>query len=234
LAATASRRWRRARTTPAGADVREGPCIILRHPYRAPAHTSIAAHRQKFGTLITPMIEQTESTRIKSVLLLDDDERTLSAMARTLRHSRRVFTAKTTSEAAAVARRERPDLIVVDLRLAGASGLDVMRELKDELPGSRFALVSGYLTVDATVAAVRAGADVVLTKPVTAGEIVRRVEVGSPPPAEAETPTLAQAESEHIARVMADCNGNISEAARRLGIFRSSLQRRLRRLGLRE
>jgi two-component system response regulator RegA len=180
------------------------------------------------------MIEQTESTRIKSVLLLDDDERTLSAMARTLRHTRRVFTAKTTSEAAAVARRERPDLIVVDLRLAGASGLDVVRELKDELPGSRFALVSGYLTVDVTVAAVRAGADVVLTKPVTAGEIVRRVEDGAPPPSEEETPTLAQAESEHIARVMADCNGNISEAARRLGIFRSSLQRRLRRLGLRE
>ena len=179
------------------------------------------------------MIEQTESTRIKSVLLLDDDERTLSAMARTLRHTRRVFTAKTTSEAAAVARRERPDLIVVDLRLAGASGLDVVRELRDELPGSRFALVSGYLTVDITVAAVRAGADVVLTKPVTAGEIVRRVEDGEPPPEE-ETPTLAQAESEHIARVMADCNGNISEAARRLGIFRSSLQRRLRRLGLRE
>ena len=180
------------------------------------------------------MIEQAESVRIKSVLLLDDDERTLSAMARVLRHSRRVFTAKTTSEAAAVARRERPDLIVVDLRLAGASGLDVVRELKDELPESRFALVSGYLTVDVTVAAVRAGADVVLTKPVTAGEIVRRIEDGTPPPPEDETPTLAQAESEHIARVMSDCNGNISEAARRLGIFRSSLQRRLRRLGLRE
>lgn len=110
-----------------------------------------------------------------------------------------------------------------------------MRELRDELPDSRFALVSGYLTVDATVAAVRAGADVVLTKPVSAGEIVRRAEeITSMPDDNTETPTLAQAESEHIARVMTDCNGNISEAARRLGIFRSSLQRRLRRLGLRD
>jgi two-component system response regulator RegA len=180
--------------------------------------------------------EASEQSRIKSVLVLDDDERTLTAMARTLRHSRRVFTAKTTQEAATVARRERPDLIVVDLRLAVGSGLDVVRELRDELPGCRFALVSGYLTVDATVAAVRAGADVVLTKPVTAGEIVRRVEeiTSTPMDDTTETPTLAQAESEHIARVMTDCNGNISEAARRLGIFRSSLQRRLRRLGLRD
>jgi two-component system response regulator RegA len=183
------------------------------------------------------MVEVAEHPRIKSVLVLDDDERTLSAMARTLRHSRRVFTAKTTDEAAAVARRERPDLIVVDLRLAGGSGIDVVRELREELPESRFALVSGYLTVDATVAAVRAGADVVLTKPVTAKEIVRRLEELSDEPQVAnddDTPTLAQAESEHIARVMTDCHGNISEAARRLGIFRSSLQRRLRRLGLRD
>lgn len=180
------------------------------------------------------MGEAAEQTKIKSVLVLDDDERTLSAMARTLRHSRKVFTASTSTEAQTLARREKPDLIVVDLRLGTASGLDVVRALKAEMPGSMFALVSGYLTVDATVAAVRAGADVVMTKPVTGGEIVRRIEEkASEPPPEAGTPTLAQAESEHIARVMADCNGNISEAARRLGIYRSSLQRRLRRLGQR-
>jgi two-component system response regulator RegA len=156
-------------------------------------------------------------------------------MARTLRPSRKVFTATTTQEAAAVARREKPDLIVVDLRVGSSSGLDVVRELRAEMPSSLFALVSGYLTTDVTVAAVRAGADVVLTKPVTAVEIVRRLEDDSLEEEDDEdlTPTLAQAEAEHIARVMADCNGNISEAARRLGIYRSSLQRRLRRLGKR-
>ena len=44
-----------------------------------------------------------------------------------------------------------------------------------------------------------------------------------------ETPSLAQVEAEHIARVLHDCAGNISEAARRLGIYRSSLQRKLRK-----
>ena len=180
------------------------------------------------------MGEAVEQTRIKSVLVLDDDVLILTAMARTLRPSRKVFTTTTTQEAAAVARREKPDLIVVDLRVGSSSGLDVVRELKAELPHSLFALVSGYLTTDVTVAAVRAGADVVLTKPVTAVEIVRRLEEESTGPDDDDpTPTLAQAESEHIARVMADCNGNISEAARRLGIYRSSLQRRLRRFGMR-
>jgi len=44
-----------------------------------------------------------------------------------------------------------------------------------------------------------------------------------------ETPTLEEAIESHIARVYADCAGNVSETARRLGIYRSSLQRRLRR-----
>jgi two-component system response regulator RegA len=42
-------------------------------------------------------------------------------------------------------------------------------------------------------------------------------------------PTLAQAEWEHIHRILADCSNNISEAARRLGIHRRSLQRKLRK-----
>jgi two-component system response regulator RegA len=44
-----------------------------------------------------------------------------------------------------------------------------------------------------------------------------------------ETPSLARAEWEHINRVLSDCGGNISEAARRLGIHRRSLQRKLQK-----
>ena len=48
-------------------------------------------------------------------------------------------------------------------------------------------------------------------------------------PAEIDTPSLARAEWEHIQRVLADCGGNVSEAARRLGIHRRSLQRKLQK-----
>jgi two-component system response regulator RegA len=76
----------------------------------------------------------------------------------------------------------------------------------------------------------RKGAHLVLFKPVHPGEILRQL----PPHVEPTdqvcvTPTLARAEWEHIQRVLMDCKGNVSEAARRLGILRQSLQRRLRK-----
>lgn len=45
------------------------------------------------------------------------------------------------------------------------------------------------------------------------------------------TLTIEEVVEAHVTRVLAECGGNISEAARRLGIQRSSLQRRLRRSG---
>lgn len=169
---------------------------------------------------------------IRSVLVIDDDPRVLAALARSFGVQRRVFTATSSEEAATVARREKPDLAVVDMRLGHNSGIDVVRMLKPEMPSTTFAIISGYLTVETTVAAVHAGADIVVTKPVRGSEILRRAESGEHDTASDEdedTPTLAEVEFEHISRVMSDCKGNISEAARRLGIYRSSLQRKLRK-----
>src|SRR5262249_46042062 len=92
------------------------------------------------------------------------------------------------------------------------------------------AIISGYLSIDTTVFAVHAGADFVISKPVSGRDILSRIEHGEQfDPELGVTPTLAEASGQHIARVLADCKGNISEAARRLGICRSSLQRRLRK-----
>ena len=162
------------------------------------------------------------------MLLVDDDERVLAALTRTMSPRQSVFTASDTRTATRVCRRERPDLAVVDLRLGSASGLDAVRALKAESPQTVVVLISGYLTTDLTVEAVKAGADVVMAKPVTGTDIVRRLEQADPANDD-ETPTLACAEAEHIERVLTDCNGNVSETARRLGISRSTLQRKLRK-----
>lgn len=140
-----------------------------------------------------------------------------------------MFVTNEARSAEAIARKEHPEVAIVDLKLGGESGLELVRALKAEHPDMTLALMSGFLTVDATVMAVKAGADVVIPKPCTGREILKRLDRGDPEDNELETPTLAQAESEHIARVMADTGNNISEAARRLGIYRSSLQRRLRK-----
>jgi two-component system, response regulator RegA len=167
---------------------------------------------------------------IRVVLAIDDDEHTLSGYKRGFGRDRTVHATADPAAARQIARRERCDLAVVDLRLQGESGISLTRELRRECPDMLIALCSGYLSVDVAVAAVHAGADAVLFKPISAKEILRRVEEGpSFEPNLDDTPTLARAEWEHITRVLADCNGNVSLAARRLGIYRSSLQRRLRK-----
>jgi two-component system, response regulator RegA len=173
-----------------------------------------------------PRLERVRSPR--SVLVVDDDEQVLRSWKRAAREHN-VFTAIDATAARHLARAEHPDLAIVDLRLGDASGIDLIRDLKRDLPELVLVLCSGYLSVTAAVAAVRAGAEIVVLKPITLHEILQRLEASTDEPDLDDTPTLARAEWEHIMRVLADCNGNVSKAARRLGIYRSSLQRRLRK-----
>ncbi|HEY4058528.1 MAG TPA: response regulator [Kofleriaceae bacterium] len=177
---------------------------------------------------------------IESILVIDDDERVLSAMERQFGLRRTVFTARNVDDATEIARKKRPDLAVIDMKLAGETGFDIVRRLKPEMPNTRFAIMSGYLTVDTTVEAIHAGADIVVAKPVSGGEILRRAEAVRTTivPEHDEVvedlprgrmPTLNEVEDDYIACVMKDCDGNKSEAARRLGIHRTSLMRKLRR-----
>jgi two-component system response regulator RegA len=167
---------------------------------------------------------------VRSVLAVDDDEHILGGYRRGFGKDREVFATADPVLARQIARRERCDLAIVDLRLKRESGIALLRDLRRDCPHMLIALCSGYLSVEVAVAAVRAGADTVLFKPITPREILRRVDEGALLEPELEdTPTLARAEWEHITRVLADCDGNVSLAARRLGIYRSSLQRRLRK-----
>lgn len=166
---------------------------------------------------------------IRNVLVVDDDEGLLASWARTIGRERTVRTASEAAIARKLAEEYGFDLAIVDMRLRAGSGLELIKHLRRSHGSSSIVLCSGYLSVEAAVAGVRAGADLVVFKPVTFKEILRRLEEPDEPPELDDTPTLARAEWEHIMRVLADCNGNISMAARRLGIYRSSLQRRLRK-----
>jgi two-component system response regulator RegA len=72
------------------------------------------------------------------------------------------------------------------------------------------------------------GAANYLTKPADADQIVAAFD-GVQPADTGDVPSLARVEWEHIQRVLADCRGNISQAARVLGVHRRSLQRKLSR-----
>jgi two-component system response regulator RegA len=170
---------------------------------------------------------------IGNVLLVDDDETLLASWRRSIAREHRVSTTTDPVVARRLFQEHEFDLAVVDLRLGTSSGLDLIVALKQARPSTVIVVCSGYLSVESAVACVRAGADIVVFKPITFREILHKIErhhqEGVPLTELRETPTLAQAQSEHIARVLADCNGYVSAAARRLGMYRSSLQRLLRR-----
>jgi two-component system response regulator RegA len=127
---------------------------------------------------------------------------------------------------------ESPEFAVVDLRMPDKSGLEVVRALKALDPTTNIVVLTGYGSIATAIEAVKLGATHYLTKPADVDDILAgfaraNVAPGEIPEAPPEVPSLARAEWEHINRVLSDCGGNISQAARLLGIHRRSLQRKL-------
>jgi two-component system response regulator RegA len=166
----------------------------------------------------------------RTVLIVDDDERFRERLAKALEARGWEATAVGSgTEALRHARAESPEHAVVDLRMPSMSGLDVVRELAAIDPTTIIVVLTGYGSIATAVDAVRLGATDYLTKPAEVDEILRAFEkrdrtVVEPPDS---VPSLARAEWEHINRVLQECQGNISQAARLLGIHRRSLQRKL-------
>jgi two-component system response regulator RegA len=169
-----------------------------------------------------------------SILIVEDDDIFRQRLARAMTdRGLEVRTASDAPEALVEARKgEPPELAVVDLRMPGGSGLDVVRELKALEPAMRILVLTGYGSIVTAVEAIKLGATNYLTKPADADDILNVLQAGSGDAAQPShsglaPPSLARTEWEHIQRVLADCGGNISEAARRLGLHRRSLQRKL-------
>jgi two-component system response regulator RegA len=155
----------------------------------------------------------------------------LKRWSRELQHAgKRVLAAPNGDAALELVREVRPDVAIVDLFLAAENGVNVIRRLKEQDGGLYTILVSAHLSVAYAIAAVRAGADDVFFKPATLKYLIDCVEKGIVlEPDEEEGPTLDQLEWEHISRALLDCEGNITRAAERLGIYRQTLQRKLRK-----
>ena len=175
----------------------------------------------------TTMVETTQTT-LPSILLVDDDEVLRERLATAIRaRGYEVRTAGNAEEAMREVSHESPEMAVLDLRMPGGSGIEILRELKKQDPSTRVLMLTGYGSISTAVEAVRDGAVGYLPKPADADEILAALNgTNTAKEKGIETPSLARAEWEHIQRVLTDCGGNISEAARRLGIHRRSLQRK--------
>jgi two-component system response regulator RegA len=167
----------------------------------------------------------------RSLLVVDDDVTFRTRVVRAFRdRGLEVTAAGDYDEAIAAAQVDTPELALVDLRLPTRSGLDVVRRLKELDETTIIVVLTGYGSIATAVESVKLGAATYLTKPVDADQILAAFNGEMPssnPHATYAVSSLARVEWEHIQRVLADCGGNLSQAARLLGIHRRSLQRKL-------
>ena len=174
----------------------------------------------------------------KHLLLVDDDEifRTVLGDALT-RRGFVVSTAHNVEQAILSLREPYPQFAVVDLQMPGPSGLELVSSLAKLGAGIRIVVLTGYASISTAVEAVKLGAVHYLTKPADADDIVSAFDRGA---GHVNTPISSQPFSvnrlqwEHIQKVLAECDGNISEAARQLGMHRRTLQRRLKKRPMRQ
>ncbi len=177
----------------------------------------------------------TDDVQPRSLLIVDDNEIFRDRLARAFTdRGYDVRKAENYEQAVESAQLESPEWAVVDLRMPGKSGLEVVRDLKDIDEQTQIVVLTGYGSIATAIDAVKLGAINYLQKPADADDIIAAFSRGEQPPMSGaehdyDAPSLARAEWEHIQRVLADCGGNISEAARRLDIHRRTLQRKLNR-----
>src|SRR6267378_8107802 len=163
------------------------------------------------------------------LLIVDDDEPFRLAMRNAfLRRGYEVSLAGSADEAQAALQKETPDYAVVDLRMPGPSGLEVVRALRALPRPPQVVVLTGYGTIGTAVEAIRLGAINYLNKPADADEVEAALQGKRPPPMD-DVPSLDRQEWEYLNRILADCSGNISEAARRLKMHRRTLQRKLQK-----
>jgi two-component system response regulator RegA len=169
--------------------------------------------------------------RTPSLVVVEDDARFADTLCAEFQHlGYRVETASCLSSLREL--RDGFDFAVVDLRLGRDSGLDAVSLLLERNPEARIVMLTGYGSIATAVQATKLGAVNYLSKPVDAEAIERALrgeEEDEPISVPEEFQSLARHEREYIEFVLAECEGNISRAARRLGIHRQSLQRKLRK-----
>ena len=177
----------------------------------------------------------TENTE-RLLLIIEDDE----AFARTLsrsfeRRGYRVLVAPGHEEAAALLAElspaQSPGYAVVDLKLKGnSSGLACVQLLHEHDPDMLIVVLTGFASIATAVEAIKLGAVQYLAKPSNTDDIEAafgHVAGNTDVELTNRSTSIKTLEWERIHAVLAETDFNISEAARRLGLHRRTLARKL-------
>lgn len=166
-----------------------------------------------------------------SLLIVDDDKAFTEVLAQSLgKRDHEIRIAHKVTDAVNIAEEFNPEWVLADLKMPGASGLELIPKILEIDSETKIVVLTGYAGITTAVEAIKLGAIHYLSKPVSTDEIIAAFhkDEGDPnTPVENDILPLNDAEREHIYSALKRNGNNISATARELGIHRRTLQRKL-------
>lgn len=167
----------------------------------------------------------------RTLLIVEDDQDFARTLARSFeRRGYVVRIAHSAAEMEAQLVDFMPGFATVDLRLEGSSGLGCVRRLHEHNGTMRIVVLTGFASISTAVEAIKLGATHYLTKPSDSDDVERAfgsVDGDQDADLSVRPTSIKTLEWEHIHNVLADSDFNVSKAARRLGMHRRTLIRKL-------
>ena len=171
------------------------------------------------------------------LLIVEDDESFARTLSRSFeRRGYRVAAAASHDELLALLQDGHPQYAVVDLKLGGASGLVCVQTLRAQSDTMKIVVLTGFASIATAVEAIKLGADYYLAKPSNTDDIeaaFAREEGDVSAQIDGRQSSIKTVEWEHIHQTLIETGFNISETARRLGMHRRTLARKLEKRQLR-
>lgn len=110
------------------------------------------------------------------VIIIDDEAAILELMTKLVRSTGHTVTSCLTgTEGIAAIRSQKPELVIVDLRIGDVNGLDIVNMCREEFPATNVIMVTGHGSIETAVEAMRLGAFDYLTKPFDLGDLIKTV-----------------------------------------------------------
>lgn len=176
-------------------------------------------------------------SEVPKLLLVDDDEVFCHTLTQALQ--RRGYDVSSTHNLRCTTQLKQdclPQFAIIDLYLGKDSGLDIIQYLLKRKPDIKIVVLTGFASISTAVESIKLGAIHYLTKPVMVDEILNAFNgnnnINTKP--QTQPMSIKRMEWEHIHRVLANNDGNISKAARAMKMHRRTLQRKLQKKPVKE
>jgi len=190
--------------------------------------------------------------KAKNLLIIEDDLAFANTLKRRLtKYNYQCEHAIDSNQGLLLSRQILPDVILLDMKLASESGLNLIKPLRNLLPKAKILLLTGFASIATAVDAIKLGANDYLAKPIDTKTLLAALDAAELESAkntessvrnkslqadinesiavQEQTLSTEQVEWQHIQQVLKFNNGNVSATARQLSMHRRTLQRKLQK-----